>query len=429
MGRFEKLPRRSVILVCVLVTAISALATKPARAGGAGLYEMGTIDVGTAAAGRAALAWDASTAFINPAGMSRLDGDEAVFGLQGLIIQMKFDPDEETTVPGSAAGSPGGFMPGGSAHAVFQVAPGQRFGLSLASTAGIILDYDDDWVGRYYADQSEFITLTINPSYSIRVNEGVSIGGGLDVVAGSLLSSLPVNNALDGIPDGRLEVDAGATGVGWNAGVLIEIDPDTRFGFAFRSSVDLDFDDVAKTSGLGPGLETLLENSELLGSRLDVGLTMPKEFMLSGYRALNEDVALMGNFGMQNWEEFGRVDIALADTTSFTTRSEYDDTWHVAFGLHCRLKPTWLGMAGFAYDSSASEDESRTIAMPFDSARRYALGVLHEHSERLDWGAAYELISGGDAGVDQDRPLAGHVVGDFDTNLIHVLSFHTRLRW
>ena len=42
---------------------------------GAGLwlYEQGTPDLGTAGAGRAALAADASTAIANPAGMTRLE--------------------------------------------------------------------------------------------------------------------------------------------------------------------------------------------------------------------------------------------------------------------------------------------------------------------------------------------------------------------
>jgi len=342
---------------------------------------------------------------------------------------LKFDPTPETSVPGSPTGSPGGFMPGGSVHAVFETAPGQRFGMSLASTAAIALDYDDDWVGRYYAAESAFLTVTLNPSYSIRLNDEVSVGGGFDIMAGSLIASLPVNNALDGIPDGKLEVDTGATGFGWNAGVLIEPDAETRFGFTYRSAVDLDFDDVASVSGLGPGLQGLLAGSGVLGSELDVGMTMPQEVMVSGYRVLNDEWALMGNFGWQNWEEFGRVEIAVADSTSLTTPSTYDDTWHVALGVHYRMQPTWLGMAGYAFDSSASEDETRSISMPFDTARRYALGVLHEHSDRLDWGFAYELISGGDAPVNQSRPLAGTVVGDFDTSLIHVVSFHTRWRW
>ena len=52
--------------------ALLLLAPAVAWAGGAWLYEVGSPDLGTAGAGRAALAADASTAFGNPAGMTRL---------------------------------------------------------------------------------------------------------------------------------------------------------------------------------------------------------------------------------------------------------------------------------------------------------------------------------------------------------------------
>ena len=45
-----------------------------ASAGGLFLYEIGTADVGLASAGYTARAQDASTAFTNPAGMTRLEG-------------------------------------------------------------------------------------------------------------------------------------------------------------------------------------------------------------------------------------------------------------------------------------------------------------------------------------------------------------------
>jgi len=47
--------------------------SSPVWAGGLWLHEAGTPDLGTASAGRTALAADASTAGINPAGMTRLD--------------------------------------------------------------------------------------------------------------------------------------------------------------------------------------------------------------------------------------------------------------------------------------------------------------------------------------------------------------------
>ena len=49
---------------------LASLIASPAQAGGLYLYELGTPDVGTAAAGWAARAQDAGTVFTNPAGMT-----------------------------------------------------------------------------------------------------------------------------------------------------------------------------------------------------------------------------------------------------------------------------------------------------------------------------------------------------------------------
>ena len=70
---------RAVRLVGLVYWAVLAVGcvcclTSSAWAGGLWLYEMATPEVGTAIAGRAALAKDASTAFGNPAGMTRLEG-------------------------------------------------------------------------------------------------------------------------------------------------------------------------------------------------------------------------------------------------------------------------------------------------------------------------------------------------------------------
>jgi long-chain fatty acid transport protein len=71
----------------------------PAWGGGVWLYEGGTPDLGTAGAGRAALAADASTAGANPAGMTHLDRSQMLAAVQGLYVNSRFD----TGCPGSAA--------------------------------------------------------------------------------------------------------------------------------------------------------------------------------------------------------------------------------------------------------------------------------------------------------------------------------------
>ena len=58
------------------VFAATALIASTAQAGWLLLYEFGTAEPGLAAAGYAARAQDASTAFTNPAGMTKLDGTQ-----------------------------------------------------------------------------------------------------------------------------------------------------------------------------------------------------------------------------------------------------------------------------------------------------------------------------------------------------------------
>ena len=61
--------------------------------GGVWLYEGGTPDLGTAGAGRTALASDASTAGANPAGMTQLDRSQLLTAVQGLYVNSKFDTE------------------------------------------------------------------------------------------------------------------------------------------------------------------------------------------------------------------------------------------------------------------------------------------------------------------------------------------------
>ena len=59
------------------------------QAGGLYLYEMGTSDLGLAAAGTAARAEDASTLYSNPAGMTRLTGDQVTVGSTSALWKVR----------------------------------------------------------------------------------------------------------------------------------------------------------------------------------------------------------------------------------------------------------------------------------------------------------------------------------------------------
>src|SRR5580704_9152113 len=108
----------------VLLTFVTS-----ARASGLLLYETGAPDLGTASAGRAAMAADASTVASNPAGMTLLDRSQLLGAAGALLPSSNFDLAPETTTAGGGGGNAGVFMPMGAFFYVHKVTDKLRIGI------------------------------------------------------------------------------------------------------------------------------------------------------------------------------------------------------------------------------------------------------------------------------------------------------------
>jgi len=414
-----------------VVALCTSLFATSAWGGGLWLYEMGTPDLGTAAAGRAALANDASTATANPAGMTRLERSQMLAGLQGLFFKSEFDSDS-TTFSGGDGGDSGDFIPAGSLNYVHSLTENLKLGISAGSYFGLGVDYDDDWAGRYYVQDAELVTLGFNPGIGYRINDWLSIGGGVTILYAKLEQKAAINNAVaEGdptFPDGRIKFEDDDVGYGFNLGVLMEPRIGTRFGITYRSEVDIEFKDVANLKGVGPTLSAALDASGLTGSKIDMDMNLPQAVMLSGYHELTDKLVVVANVGWQDWSEFGKSDITVRSSTStkFTQDRNYDDTWHVAIGGQYRIAEPWLLSIGFAYDTDPVDDpEDNTPDLALDRQIRYAAGLQYDWNENITVGAAYEYADLGKAKIEQEGgPLNGDLKGDYDPNHIHFVALN-----
>jgi len=403
--------------------------------GGVWLYEGGTPDLGTAGAGRAAMATDASTAGANPAGMTRLDRSQLLTAVQGLYVNSKFDT-ERSDYGGGDGGNAGGFVPSGGLHYVYRVTDDFRLGVSAGSYFGLGVDYGDDWAGRYYTTEAELLTFGVNPGAGYRVNRWLSVGAGVSMLYATLDQKVAINNSAvppqqPGSADGRLELDADDVGYGFNAGILVSPWSNTRFGLTYRSEVDLEFKDAAKLKNIRPVLQGILNLSGLAGSKVDIDMTIPQAVMFSAYQQLTDRWAIMGNVGWQDWSEFGKQDLTLSSTTatSFTKDLGYDDTWHFALGAQYRFAERWLWSVGAAYDTSPVDDaDQRTPDLPLDRQIRIGTGIQYDWNEDVTVGVAYEYLDAGKAEIDQEGGLLqGPLKGEYDPNVIHF--FAVNLIW
>ena len=400
----------------------------PAWAGGVFLYEMATPDLGTASAGRAAAADNAATAFGNPAGMTRLDQSQMLVGIQPAYGITHFDKGNDTTVSGGNGGNALGFIPGMGGYFVYSATPDLKFGLSLGSDFGLSARYQSNWSGRYYSLQSELITLGAFPVAAYRINRWLSVGAGAQIIYGRLNSKTGINDVLDG-GDASIDIGTDDVGYGGMAGILIEPVEGTRFGVSYTSQVKLDLKDKPKTNNLGPLLKEAFDLSGLTGAKVDLGLTIPNQVMVSGYHDLTDTVAIVGNVVWQQWSEFGQPNLEITSTTSrsATADLDYNDTWGFALGTRYKFAPDWLWSVGVAFDTSPISKSERTPALPLDQEIRVGTGVQYALNDRVTVGTAYEYLNLGEADISRSRPLAGTLQGNYSTNEIH--WFNVTLSW
>jgi long-chain fatty acid transport protein len=144
--------------------------------------------------------------------------------------------------------------------------------------------------------------------------------------------------------------------------------------------------------------------------------------MGSFYHEFCDYVAILGNIGWQNWEQFGKVDIIVgqADPRSFTDVIDFRDTWHTALGAQFTILTTWRFSLGTAYDSDMVENSQRPVSLPIGSAWRLGTGLEYFAREDFTVGVAYTRIIGGNLGVNQRRGvLTGRVAGDYDNTTVN----------
>ena len=167
------------------------------RAGSFALNEQSVSSLGSAYAGGAAQAEDASTIFFNPAGLALLDHGELQIGGQFINFSADFqNQGSHLNAPGTPfnkeplTGGNGG--DGGVDHVIPNVYLSQplfrsptegdlSLGVGLTVPFGLETDYQPGWVGRYAALRTKVQTFDIQPTVAYRFLDRVSIGVGVDI--------------------------------------------------------------------------------------------------------------------------------------------------------------------------------------------------------------------------------------------------------
>jgi long-chain fatty acid transport protein len=375
-----------------------ALSSSGIQASGFALIEQSVSSMGTAYANGSAGVDDASTLFFNPASMTRLEGKNATAGMHIVNSDVKFSGTGTYNVPpinglpiqGKTHDNVG--LTATVPHGAYsqQYSDQLWFGLSVNAPFGLKTKYDDDWVGRYNAIESELDTVNINPTLAYKFNERASIGLGVNALyADGKLTRAVDGGLLAGAPgccDGTAKLTGNDWGYGFNLGLLLQPTDRTRFGIAYRSKIDLTIKGDVKVSGLPPPIPPAFNNTR--NAKLD--LTLPDSASFTALHQLNSQWTLMGDITWTNWSKVNTLDIQIEDGSRSVNDWQWEDSLRYSLGVTYQYNETWQFRTGVAYDQTPVPNEDLRPAIIPDANRTWlALGANYRLNKQLSFDMGY----------------------------------------
>lgn len=419
------------------------------------LREQSTSAAASANAGRGAQITDASLIYSNPAAITELNGRQLSVGLSQLSGSIDYRDATAT----STAGAPVSGADHGKINIAewiphffysHQVNDRLHLGIGLFIPYGINSEYDDDFIGRNFAQQTEFTTYTLQPTVSYRLSETLSLGVGLNLnYAEGTLSKFKDHsgmceleaylNQAYGAPvyqqaycNSLYKVSGDDYGLGYTLGLHWRPTANTNIGITYLGKVDYELEGdstITNTPITGANIgdnPTLLNVGDYIpaidmttgllavdplkteASRLD--LITPKSLTLSLDQKLSERWSIQASVVWTAWSAFEHIIIQSTEEDGEISRNteqphnlavegyigyipEYwNNTWAFAVGATYQLNQQWTLKTGVSLDQDPTTNQYRTARVPTDDRWYYALGANWKLAENWSLDLAYNYI-------------------------------------
>lgn len=353
----------------------AALIPANAYAGGFQLSEYSSSAIAHAFAGGGVAGDDYSAVAYNPAAMT-LKGT----GMQGVATYFKLRGHAyNLNNPGTNEGllSTKTIVP--AFFAQYKIDDKWHIGAGVYVPFGLGTNWKGHWFGDNEAIDSIIEDVNYNLSVAYKATNKLSLG--VSIIADAMHAEL--TNYSGNSAYSMMEADG--FNVIWQAGLMYELNKNTRFGLSYRpkSKQDLHGDhDIAVADMHG---------------RIHTRLTLPEYANASVYHKLNDKFALMGGVRWTRWSRFKTLDIVSNARTGNDVHvgavdEGWKDVWMLSVGADWYVNDKWTLRGGIGWDESPVKDaEHRTARIPDSSRVILSVGASYK-TGNWTWDAAFSHL-------------------------------------
>jgi long-chain fatty acid transport protein len=373
-----------------------------------------------------AVADDAETSVMSPAGMTRLDQSQLVTQLIYAQSFAEFEVDENRTTTGG--GNPRDADPAviPSLYYVRPFGEDWRLGLSLNVPSGFGAGNGPNWAGRYYSDQFDLVFVSANVTVAYPVTDKLSLGWGFSVIYSSSDSTTQVNNPGPTDGDAKLEMEAEGAAVGYMASALYEWSDRTRFAINWHSETEPDEDVEVdlKRSTLPPAIVDAINRE---GDNIDAKIRTPQMVQLGAYHEFDNGWSASLDAMWVEFSRFGLTEVSVDGQDLHAAEGAFNDFWVVTAGFAFPLTQRMEGRIGALYMEQPVDDEDRTFSFALDEVYGVGAGIHYTRGNGHSYDLNLSIFDTGDAPVDTGPASVlsprGRVAGENDDPYAITLEF------
>ena len=372
--------------------AASALCSASALGAGFSLFQGDTTGIADTA-GAIAKGGRAGDMYYNPASLGATTGTVVQAGTFITSPKLKVEGTDPYTGAHTTTSAKEKWFNIPHLYLAHQFNEDLSFGLGLFSRMGLGDEFPRSWPGRYNSTKVELATYDVMPALTWRVNDWLTIGGGItyqyfDIVleqeldAAGIAGLRPYNATSPSPYDvhQRLHGDDDCA-LGWDLGVQIRPIEHLHFGLAYHSEVKVKAKGYARYD-VPPAIRAtypgLFRDTPITGN-----ITEPAYWMGAIAYDFTDRLTLGFNVTHSEWSSWDKLQINLENPIlpghdKLVSEKDWNDVWRYSIGGSYKLTDKWTLLGSFTYDDSPINRKHADYIVPADTREIYAIGCSYE---------------------------------------------------
>jgi long-chain fatty acid transport protein len=347
-----------------------------------------------------AIANDASAIYWNGAGMTQLSGTNFLLGTALIAPRSSFRgvaPAVDQFDMKSAV-----FFPS-HLFITHSFTPDLSAGIGITTPFGLGTEWEEDWIGKYLAIETELKTFWIPLTVAYNVFEDLSVSAGFVYsFADVLITRKNSQQPFEGDAFIHLE-GSESSAFGYTFGIMYKPINQLSIGAAFRSQVHYTFEGTAEATGA----QQLLEEKIIPQGDVTADLKTPVNIVGGIAYQVIPQLRLSADFQWIGWSSYDslKVDFADPDYDDLASPRLYNDTYNIRFGVEYKAWKDISLLGGIYFDKMPVDQKYVNPSLPDSDRLGFSIGADVKLMENIGVTGSYLFIRAAELTVDDSEEI------------------------